>query len=238
MDEISSSPEVRETFQAAIDVVDAGYRVLRSPGAEKRLGGDYTALQATLRSLEIALANHARAAEKTPSQAFAPSSASTPASFPRSPLLGVAIADDVVILVILLFAAAAVAVTAGQAGKPPPKITHQDVFKPLESILALAVGLSVPEARKLHQLIKDIIEKIKECMDKHPDRLGACADFIATFNDVSSTLLKRLTTFIYSMGTLGPTGVVQIVRAIEALRKDFVKVLASLIDCLGCDNIK
>jgi hypothetical protein len=130
MDEISSSPEVRETFQAAIDVVDAGYRVLRSPGAEKRLGGDYTALQATLRSLEIALANHARAAEKTPSQAFAPSSASTPASFPRSPLLGVAIADDVVILVILLFAAAAVAVTAGQAGKPPPKITHQDVFNP------------------------------------------------------------------------------------------------------------
>jgi hypothetical protein len=183
--------------------------------------------------LEIALANHA--AEKTPSQAFAPSSASTPASFPRSPLLGVAIADDVVIL---LFAAAAVAVSAGQAGKPPPKHTHQDVFKPLESILALGVGLSVPEARKLHQLIKDIIEKIKECMDKHPYRLGACADFIATFNDVSSTLLKRLTTFIYSMGTLGPTGVVQIVRAIEALRKDFVKVLASLIDCLGCDNIK
>ena len=71
MDEISPSPEVREMFQAAIDVVDAGYRVLRSPGAEKRLGGDYTALQATLRSLEIPLANHARAAEKTPSQAFA-----------------------------------------------------------------------------------------------------------------------------------------------------------------------
>jgi hypothetical protein len=45
MDEISSSPEVREMFQAAIDV-DAGYRVLRSPGAEKRLGGDYTAIWA------------------------------------------------------------------------------------------------------------------------------------------------------------------------------------------------
>jgi hypothetical protein len=157
-------------FQAAaIHVVDAGYRVLRSPGAEKRLGGDYTALQATLRSLEIALANHARAAERTPSQAFAPSSASTPASFPRSPLLGVAIADDVVvILVILLFAAAAVAVSAGQAGKPPPKITHEDVFKPLESILALAVGLSVPEARKLHQLIKDISKRSRNAWTSVP----------------------------------------------------------------------
>jgi hypothetical protein len=94
MDEISASPVVRDMFQAAIDVVDTGYRVLRSPGAEKRLGGDYTALQSMLRDLEIAMAEHSRAAEKTPSQAFAPSPTSTPASFPRSPLLGVALADD------------------------------------------------------------------------------------------------------------------------------------------------
>jgi hypothetical protein len=173
MDEISSSPVVRDMFQAAIDVVDAGYRVLRSPGAEKRLGGDYTALQAKLRSLEIALANHARAAEKTPSQAFAPSSASTPASFPRSPLLGVAIADDVVILVILLFAAAAVAVSAGQAGKPPPKITHEDVFKPLEQILALAMGLGVVEARKLHQWRCEETGSQRQQLSA-PDRLPSC----------------------------------------------------------------
>ena len=53
-------------IQAVIDVADAGYRLLRSPGAEKQLAGDYTALQAKLRDLEIALANHARAAERTP----------------------------------------------------------------------------------------------------------------------------------------------------------------------------
>ena len=155
--------------------------------------------------MEIALAKHARPA-KTPSQAFAPSPASTPASFPRSPLLGVAPADDLVIVVILLLAAGAVAVSAGQAGKPPSKITHQDVFKPLEQILALAMGFSAVEATKLHQLVKDIIGKIKDCMDKHPDRLDACADLIASFNDVSGTLLMRLTTFLRSMGTFGPMG--------------------------------
>ena len=75
-------------------------------------------------------------------------------------------------------------------------------------------------------------------MDKHPDRLGACADFIATFNDVSGYTAKETDHLHPQHGDLGPAGVVQIVRAIEALRKDFVKVLASLIDCLGCDNIK
>jgi hypothetical protein len=188
--------------------------------------------------LEIALAKHDRAPEKTPSQAFAPSSASTPTSFPRSPLLGVAIADDAVILIILLLAAAAVAVSAGQVGKPPPKITHEDIFKPLEQILALATGLSVAEATKLRQLIKDIVEKIKECMDKHPERLGVCADFIMKFNDLSGQLLQKLTRLIHGMGTLFPAGVVQVVRAIEALRKEFMKVLKSLIDCLGCENLK
>ena len=75
-------------------------------------------------------------------------------------------------------------------------------------------------------------------MDKHPERLVACADFITKFNELSGQLLQRLTRLIHGMGTLGPAGVVQIGRAIEALRKEFVKVLDSLIDCLGCDNIK
>ena len=75
-------------------------------------------------------------------------------------------------------------------------------------------------------------------MDKHPERLVACADFITKFNELSGQLLQRLTRLIHGMGTLVAAGVVQIVRAIEALRKEFVKVLDSLIDCLGCDNIK
>ena len=82
MDEISSSPAVGATFKAAIDVVDAGYRLLRSPGAAKKLEGNYAVLQARLRDLEIALAKHDRAPEKPPSQAFAPSSALYPRIFP------------------------------------------------------------------------------------------------------------------------------------------------------------
>jgi hypothetical protein len=63
MDEISSSPVVRDMFQAAIDVVGAGYRVL--------LRGRLHRATSDASELEIALTNHARAAEKKPSQAFA-----------------------------------------------------------------------------------------------------------------------------------------------------------------------
>jgi hypothetical protein len=77
----------------------------------------------------------------------------------------------------------------------------------LEQILALAMGLGVVEARKLHQLVKEIIEKIEECMKQHPDRLVACADLITSFKDVSGTFLARLTRYIHGMGTFGPTGI-------------------------------
>jgi hypothetical protein len=96
----------------------------------------------------------------------------------------------------------------------------------------------LPEATKLRQLIKDIVEKIKECMDKHPDRLAVCADFITQFNDLSGQLLQKLTRLIHGMGTLGPAGVVQVVRANRSAPERIYEVLESLIDCRGCDNIK
>ena len=50
--------------------------------------------------------------------------------------------------------------------------------------------------------------------------------------------LRQLPADSTAWGTLGPTGIVQIIRAIEALRKEFMKVLESLIECLRCHNLK
>lgn len=113
-------------FQAAADVVDAGYRLLRSPGAEEKLQGNHAVLQAKLRNLEAALADHPLAAQSR-SQAFAPSPALTPASFRRSPVLGVALADDAVILIILLLAAAAVASPLARSASLRPR-SHIKMF--------------------------------------------------------------------------------------------------------------
>jgi hypothetical protein len=73
-------------------------------------------------------------------------------------------------------------------------------------------------------------------MDKHPDRLVPCANLINKFKDVSGKLLQKLTRFIHDMGTLGPVGVREIIRAINALKKELADMLESLMDCLGCDN--
>jgi hypothetical protein len=222
-------------IQAAQAVVNTGNRLLTLPNAIEEFGTEGARMRTLIGMLEAALSRYpdnGPPSRPIPGLDLLPKPCSAPPA--RSPLLGIAIADDtVIIIVMVLIVLTKAAIDAGNSGRHAPKIKIPDLLKPMDPLLVVAHLIMMMELLHVQSQVKNIINKVNECKERHPDRKGPCADLLQKFGDISSKLLQRITALRHPRD---PVSQRSISKSVSDLKEELADITSKLADCMGCDK--
>jgi hypothetical protein len=155
---------------------------------------------------------------------------------PHPNLIGAFVIDDIaegiaVLFLLTLILMVVASMSQNKAFKEAVDARAKRLYELMQKLLQFLTASSAVSAQQIRTKVREETSKTEECKKNHPERLEPCADKIKALDDARSNLLKRLTFFETSPGTLSRK------QAAEALQKAFqayAEALAAAQACLGC----